>query len=330
MAKAAGVSKTAVSFAFNQPDQLSTATRDRVMAAASRLGYSPHPAALSLSTKRSGSVGLLVPQPLAVLFANPFVSELIQGIGDVCAERELNLLLVPPLNGSLAAAVARAHVDGVITLGLSARDETWESLQRLHIPCIVVDAEAPPDTLAVHIDDFAGAVTAAEHVLSLGHSSIAIVDLGEPRLGLGRSGIGSRRAAGYRKAIRSGGAPPPRFIRAGPTFAAGRAAFRQLWRAGMRPTAILAMSDMAAIGLMAEARVTGLRLPDDLSVVGYDDIPMATWVTPTLTTVRQPIAEKGRIAARLLIARLEGDSVKSPAALHTQLVVRESTAPASH
>jgi LacI family transcriptional regulator len=85
---------------------------------------------------------------------------------------------------------------------------------------------------------------------------------------------------------------------------------------------------MAAIGLTAEAHVAGLKVPDDLSVVGYDDIPMATtWVTPTLTTVRQPIAEKGRMAARLLIARLEGEPVKSPPVLRTRLVVRESTAP---
>jgi len=161
-------------------------------------------------------------------------------------------------------------------------------------------------------------------LLDLGHRRIAVIGLGEPR-DRGESGIGARRLAGYRQTIRAAGAAPPRVVAAGITFTSGQAAFRQLWRGRNQPTAVLAMSDMAAIGLMASAREHGVLLPEELSVVGYDDIPMASWVTPMLTSVRQPIAEKGRQAARLLIAQLGGKQVRSPRPLATELVVRQST-----
>jgi alanine racemase len=325
VAKAAKVSKTTVSFAFNNPGQLSEATRKRVEAVARKLRYVPHPAARSLSTKRSGSVGLLTPQPLETVFANPFVSELIQGIGEVCAEHDLTLLLVPPLNGSLESAIARAPVDGFISLGLNAGDPTLQSLNRLDLPCILVDAEAPGST-GVNIDDYAGAASAARHLIELGHDSIVIVGLGPPGFDHGRHGIGAQRLKGYRDAIRQAGLPRPRMVSAGVSFAAGGAAFKQLYRDGSKPTAVLCMNDIAAIGVMAAARAAGLLLPHDLSVVGYDDIPMAAWVNPPLTTVRQPIAEKGRLAARLLVARMKGKAVAAPQPLATQLIVRESTA----
>ena len=108
-------------------------------------------------------------------------------------------------------------------------------------------------------------------------------------------------------------------------MAAGARAFEALPKGKRRPTAVLVMSDMAAIGLMAAARAAGLKIPDDLSVVGYDDLPMAAWTNPALTTVRQPIVEKGRLAARLLIQRMKGKAVESPAPLGTSLVIRGST-----
>lgn len=325
VARAARVSATTVSFAFNRPGQLSEPTRKRVLATAQRLGYTPHPAARSLSTRRCGSVGLLTPQPLETVFANPFVAELIQGIGDVCAEHNLTLLLVPPLDGSLESAIARAAVDGFIGLGLSAGDRTVETLRRLDLPCVLLDADPPPGSPAVNVDDFGGAAMAAEHLLKLGHRSMAVLALGPARGDQARKGVGARRLAGYRKAIKAAGAPPPRLEAAGATYAAGAAAFRRLWSRPQRPTAVLAMSDMAAIGLMAAARDAGVRVPQDLSVVGFDDLPMAAWVHPGLTTVRQPIAEKGRQAARLLIAGLAGAVVHSPKPLPTELIVRGST-----
>jgi LacI family transcriptional regulator len=132
--------------------------------------------------------------------------------------------------------------------------------------------------------------------------------------------------AGYEAAIDRAGAPRPNFVTAGISVAAGAHAFDSLSKGKRRPTAVLAMSDMVAIGVMSAAQAAGLRVPEDVSVVGFDDIPMASWTNPPLTTVRQPTVEKGRLAANLLIQIIKGKAAESPPPLSTTLVVRSSTA----
>jgi alanine racemase len=327
VASAAGVSKTAVSFAFNNPERLGQATLERVLGVAHDLGYTPHPAARALSMRRSGTIGVLIPQRLSTVFANPFLSELIQGLGELCEEHDLTMLLVPPLDGSLEGAIRQASVDGFISLGLSADDSALEMLDRIGIPTVGVDSEPSPNRPAVNVDDESGARAAAQHLLDLGHRDVAIIVLPPTRAHVGHTPTASRRLAGYRAALDKAGAPEPHIVTAAATRAAGARAFESLPRGKRRPTAVLAMSDMAAIGLMAAAQSAGLKVPDDLSVVGYDDLPMAAWTNPPLTTVRQPIIEKGRLAARLLIQRMKGKTVQSPPPLGTSLVVRGSTSP---
>jgi DNA-binding LacI/PurR family transcriptional regulator len=324
VAGAAGVSKTAVSFAFNNPTKLGNATLERVLQVANDLGYTPHPAARALSMRRSGTIGLLIPQRLTTVFANPFLSELIQGLGELCDENDLTVLLVPPLDGSLEGAIRQASVDGFISIGLSEDDGALETLDRIGIPTVLIDSDASASHPAVNVDDAGGAEAAARHLLELGHRDLAVILLPPTRLHA-LTPTASRRLAGYRSALDAAGAPEPRMVSAGATMAAGAHAFEALPKGRRRPTGVLAMSDMAAIGLMAAAIASGLRVPEDLSVVGYDDLPMAAWTTPPLTTVRQPIVEKGRLAARLLIQRLQGIEVDSPPPLHTSLVVRKST-----
>jgi DNA-binding LacI/PurR family transcriptional regulator len=325
VATAAGVSKTAVSFAFNNPEKLGQATRERVLGVAQELGYTPHPAARALSMRRSGTIGVLIPQRLSSVFANPFTSELIQGLGELCEEHDLTMLLVPPLDGSLEGAIRQASVDGFISLGLSPDDQALEMLDRIGIPAVLIDSDASPKHPAVNVDDEGGAEAAALHVLELGHREVAIIVLPPTRAQVGLTPAASRRLAGYRKALDRAGTPEPYTLTAGVTLAAGARAFESLPKGRRRPTAVLAMSDMAAIGLMSAAQAAGLKIPDDLSIVGYDDLPMAAWTNPALTTVRQPIVEKGRLAARLLIQRMKGKAVSSPAPLGTSLVVRAST-----
>jgi DNA-binding LacI/PurR family transcriptional regulator len=324
VASAAGVSKTAVSFAFNNPSKLGNATLERVLQVANDLGYAPHPAARALSMRRSGTIGLLIPQRLTTVFANPFLSELIQGLGELCDENDLTMLLVPPLDGSLEGAIRQASVDGFISLGLSPDDGALETLDRLGIPTVLVDSDASTHHPSVNVDDAGGAQAAARHLLDLGHRNLAVIVL-PPTRSHALTPTAARRLAGYRAALQVAGAPEPRMVTAGATMAAGAFAFEALPKGRRRPTGVLAMSDMAAIGLMAAAIAAGLRVPDDMSVVGYDDLPMAAWTTPRLTTVRQPIVEKGRLAARLLIQQLQGKVVASPPPLETSLVVRSST-----
>jgi DNA-binding LacI/PurR family transcriptional regulator len=325
VASAAGVSKTAVSFAFNNPERLGHATLERVLGVAQDLGYTPHPAARALSTRRSGTIGLLIPQRLSTVFGNPFVSELIQGLGEQCDEHDLTLLLVPPLDGSLEQAIRVASVDGFISLGLSPDDTAVRVLERIGIPNVMVDSEGSAGHPAVNVDDEGGAEAAARHLLELGHRRIAILVLPPVRAQKDPSPSVMRRLSGYRNAIDAAGAPEPTTVVAGISVAAGGRAFESLPRGRGRPTGVLAMSDMAAIGVLGAAESARIRVPADLSVVGFDDIPASGWTSPPLTTVRQPIVEKGRLAARILIQRMNGKSVDSPRPLRTTLVVRKST-----
>src|SRR2546428_6397134 len=153
VAIAAGRLETAVSFAFNNPKRLGHATLERVLGVAEDLGYMPHPAARALSMRRSGTIGLLIPQRLSTVFANPFVSELIQGLGEQCEEHDLTLLLVPPLDGSLESAIRQASVDGFISLGLSPDDRALEVLARLGIPTVLVDSDNSSSYPTVNVDD---------------------------------------------------------------------------------------------------------------------------------------------------------------------------------
>ena len=326
VATAAGVSKTAVSFAFNNPDRLGPATLERVLEVAQELGYTPHPAARALSMRRSGTIGILIPQRLSTVFANPFLSELIQGLGEQVEKHDLALLLVPPLDGSLEGAIRHAAVDGFISVGLSPDDSALEVLDRIGIPTVHVDSQESPSHPSVNVDDEGGAHAAAQHLLELGHRQLAILVLPPARSETGTTPTAVRRLAGYEKAIEEAGAPRPQTEVASISVAAGARAFRALSDGGRLPTAVLAMSDMTAIGLMAAAQAAGVRVPEDLSVVGFDDVPAAAWTNPPLTTVRQPIVEKGRVAARLLIERMKGKTVESPSPLETTLVIRNSTA----
>ncbi len=325
VAGAAGVSKTAVSFAFNNPEKLGQATLERVLQVAHDLGYTPHPAARALSLRRSGTIGVLIPQRLSIVFANQFLSELFQGLGELVEEHDLSLLLVPPLDGSLEGAIRQASVDGFISLGLSPDDEALATLDRIGIPTVLIDSEESAEHPAVNVDDAGGAEAAARHLLDLGHRQLAVILLPPTRSQAGPTPTSARRFAGYQAALADFDAPAPYTVTAGATMAAGARAFESFPRGRRRPTAVLAMSDMAAIGVLGAAHAAGLRVPEDLSVIGYDDLPMAAWTTPPLTTVRQPIVEKGRLAARLLIQLLQGKAVVSPPPLSTSLVVRGST-----
>jgi DNA-binding LacI/PurR family transcriptional regulator len=325
VAIAAGVSKTAVSFAFNNPEKLGQATLERVLGVAHDLGYAPHPAARALSMRRSGTIGVLIPQRLSTVFANPFLAELIQGLGELCEEHDLTMLLVPPLDGSLEGAIRQASVDGFISLGLGPDDTALDMLDRIGIPTVLVDSEGSPTHPAVNVDDAGGAEAAARHLLDLGHRDMAIIVLPPTHSQVGYTTTAARRLAGYRAALAESGTPAPHIVTAGISMAAGARAFETLPKGRHRPTGVLAMSDVVAIGLMSAAQSAGVRVPEDLSVVGYDDLPMSSWTNPSLTTVHQPIVEKGRVAARLLIQRMKGKAVESPRPLSTSLVVRHSS-----
>lgn len=332
VAREAGVSKTAVSFAFNNPSRLAPDTATRIREVADSLGYRPHPVARMLTQGQTMTLGVLTPQALAVVFSNPFFGLFSAGVAGAAEELGYELLFISPLKGSLALAMGRATVDGVVAIGLSGDHPEVEQIRTAGLPMVLVDADDLPEHSSVVVDDEGGARAAAEHLIGLGHRELLIVALESGHWSRRRrDGVPGRRLRGYAAAFRAAGLelPADRVVAGPASVEGGVTAFRSAWVRGLRPTAVLAMSDAMAIGVMGAARELGLRIPNDLSVVGFDDIDVAAQIDPPLTTVHQPIRQKGREAVRLLLAAIAERDGGGPEHLRlaTKLVLRGSTGP---
>jgi alanine racemase len=332
VAAEAGVSKAAVSFAFNQPERLSEETAARIRDVATRMGYRPHPVARMLTARQTATVGILSPQALGQVFANPFFALFAEGVASVTEERGFGLLFISPLHGSLGRALDRATVDGIVVVGLDERHPEVGTIRQARLPMVLVDAPAWPEHASVGVDDRGGARLAAQHVLELGHRRILVISVEPPTSDdLQPGSVAAARLAGYREALAEAGIElAPTDIIAGPaTFEGGEAAFLRAWELGLRPTAVLSMSDAAAAGVLQAARSLGLHVPDELSIVGFDDLPLTRFTDPPLTTVHQPVRRKGEEAAILLLEALSPDGISAGGrhrVLSTRLVVRRSTA----
>jgi alanine racemase len=329
VAEAAGVSKTAVSFAFNNPDRLAAATTARILEIAETLGYRPDPVARMLTQRRTGTIGVVTPQALASMFANPYFGMFSAGVAAVAEAAGYGLHFISPLHGSLSDAMARATVDGIVAIGLSSDHPEIAEIRRTGLPTVTVDSDRFEGMPSIDVDDEGGARAAAEHLAGLGHRDVLIIAV-EPaeHAPSGAEGTVSRRLRGYRAGLAAGGVTLSGAVVVSPaTYAGGASAVERAWAAGRTPTAILAMSDAIAIGAIKALRDRGLAVPADVSVVGFDDIELAEATDPPLTTVHQPIRGKGEDAARILLALLSGEAVPAGLRLDARLVVRASTAP---
>jgi DNA-binding LacI/PurR family transcriptional regulator len=350
IAQALGVSRATVSNAYNRPDQLSPALRERILATAASLGYAgPDPAARSLRQRRVGAVGVLMSDRLSYAFSDPAAVLLLDGLAEVLEPEGAGLLILPGMHGGgpPPELVRNAVVDGLVTYCLADDDPALAAARARRVPLVLVD-DAPDPTgreergeVAIQVDDPGGAAAVAQHLLDLGHRRIAVVsyELTRDR----RSGFaaaerqraisfsGTReRLGGYRTALVGAGldwwdVPVWECARNGRQV--GREAAATLLAMRPRPTAILAMSDELAIGALEAARDAGIDVPGELSVVGFDDIPAAVFTTPPLTTVRQPLRRKGELAGQHLLDLRAGGRPRRTPRLPTELVVRASTAP---
>lgn len=328
IAQKAGVSKTAVSFAFNNPSRLSEATVQQILAIAEEMGYSPDPVARSMSTGRTGTIGLLLPQPMPEIVRNPYFPEFLEGIGEVCTHAGLSLMLVSPMKGSMRRAIVNAAVDGFLTLGLEEYKATMVVLRQRGVPFVTVDSDPIEGVPAINVDDAGGACQAMRHVLAMGHRQIAILPIRSGKQGHYREYVGTlgARMHGYLQALEEYGlnvnGRSVRLVECTSSETGGMEGFQSLWKSRHRPTAIVAMSDIIAIGAIKAAIAAGLQVPRDLSVVGFDDITLASLIQPPLTTVAQPSREKGEIAARELVKLLESNLEPLHQVLPTRLVER--------
>jgi len=337
-----GVAPSTVSNAYNRPDQLSAALRERVFETARRLGYpGPDPLARGLRRRRAGAVGVLYDTRLSYAFADPAEVLFLQGVSMVTEEEGLGVLLLSGAPGEERdpEVISGAVVDGFILYSMADGDPLVEAALGRRLPIVIVDQPRIGDVQIVGIDDESAARSAAEHVVGLGHRRFGVVTFG---LAPGaRDGIADleRQAAatyrvsrsrlqGYAAAITDVGvswADVPVYECAENVPEKGRIATEALLSRDPRPAAILTSSDQLALGVLEAARRSGLSVPRDLSVVGFDDVPEAARATPPLTTVHQPHVEKGLLAGRNLLAQLRNEETTDPTLLPTRLVVRGST-----
>lgn len=336
IARLSGYSKTSVSFAFNDPARLSERARSKIMGIAGELGYVPDPSARNLSLRRHGTIGLLLPQIIPIAFLNPYFSQIVQGIGDVCEQEGYSLTLIPPVRESMVDAVRSAAVDGLITLGLEPGTPVMNMMEQRSMPFVTIDGRGgtTSDGVAVPViavDDRSAASHLMRYVLSLGHRRIAILRFADAERGEdgavdAQTFVVSERLAGYRDALVGADVDPESVVilPSESSLSGGREAVGALLDEGHLPTAIIAMSDVIAIGAIAGLEAAGVQVPDEVSVVGFDDIPESTIVRPALTTISQPGFEKGREAARVLTTMLAGGHVEARTMLATRLTLRES------
>jgi DNA-binding LacI/PurR family transcriptional regulator len=346
-----GVSAKTVGNAYTRPDQLSGPLRERVLQTAARLGYpGPDPVAAGLRRGRVGAVGVAYANRLSYAFDDPAARELLAGMTRVAEAAGAGLLLLPGSSDleERTAAIGAAVVDGLLVASVSDDDPLLQAAIARRLPVVVVD-QPRPATLArlapgipwVGVEDRPAAAQAAEHLLALGHRRLGVVSFGlwrAPWRGLvdvaeqgGTTHAVSRdRLAGYHDAVKRHGldwARVPVHQGTDSTPEEGEAGAAAVLALRPRPTALLCLSDRLAEGALRAARRLGLRVPGDLSIVGFDDaVPTAADLR--LTTVRQPQRAKGERAAHALLALLDGSApAASPPPLPTELVVRGSTAP---
>ena len=324
VAKVAGVSATTVSRVYNHGELVTEETRERVRAVAKRMGYRPNVTAQSLSHGRTQTIGLIVPAP-----HGEFFSEIIRGIDEVTRAADYFLLISSAhysLSENEAAVDAlRGRVDGllVMTTHVEAQQALLDG-PSLDIPVVFMNSPVrDPAVHAFQIENRRGAYEATTHLIDRGHAHIGII-LGPPD-----SQDVRERVAGYETALREAGLDPAAqvVIPGDFTQASGFAAGQKIRALDVVPDAFFCCNDYMAIGAMAALQQAGFRIPEDVALAGFDDIPSARYSTPPLTTVRVPVYDLGRQAAERLLTLLKAEASTAPRSqrLSSELIVRSSS-----
>jgi DNA-binding LacI/PurR family transcriptional regulator len=342
VAAEAGVSIGTASNAFNRPDALSAALLERVKQAAEHLGYAgPDPSARRLRTGRAGAIGLIFTADLPFAFSDAASIEFLRGVADGVEEAAAGLLIVPGTFGAEdpSRVVREAAVDGFLMYSTPSGDPRAAAALARRLPTVTVDQPRDAPTAFIGIDDRAAAAAAARYIRDLGHHRVGIVTFGSTAFARGEPGdadagdmvydLTLERRAGYSDGL--GDAHDPELVAISyPDHSDAADATAELLDADDPPTAILAMSDLLAAGAIDAAHARGLDVPGDLSVIGFDDSPLARQTDPPLTTIAQPQQRKGAEAARLLSRAIASGEPLDPERrilLPYELIERGTTAP---
>jgi LacI family transcriptional regulator len=321
----AGVSKTTVSRVLNGKGELNAATAARVRQVIAELGYVPSAGAVGLARGRTQIVGMLVPS-----LTWPWIGQVLQGVIDVVEAEGFGLLLFTCDRGEeslrrFAKQVSAKSFDGLLVIEPEGTLDYITELHHAGLPVVLIDDRGHrPLFPSVATTDRSGGESAARHLLELGRERPVVIT------GPESFGCTQERLAGFADAYAEHGHPlfPEQIVVGDFTFEQGRAAVTAVLSAGMTFDAVFAQNDLSATGVLLALREAGIRVPEDVAVVGFDDVPLASYSDPALTTVHQPLREMGDAAARMLLAHFKGVPLPTAAAvLPTHLVVRDSTRP---
>lgn len=324
VAREAGVSQSTVSRTFRNDPRVVEATRNRVLGVAESMGYYPNSIARSMVTLKSGSIAVVVPDVM-----NPVFAEIITSAHEELQRREMHMMLFVERNFELGAhdvlGVEDLPVDGMLVASATMESEVLPEIIRRKIPAVLIQRDFPGAELdRLMPDDERGCELVAEHLLELGHSEIGMI-AGSPRTSSGRA-----RLNHFRKALESRGLSlDERLVRiAEPSFEGSASAVKELLELDRPPTALFCGSDTIAITAMDIARRMGRRVPQDVSIVGFDDIDAASWSMVDLTTVRQEVAPQARTALEMLLERIDGSKIPARSVnWEVSLVTRGTTGP---
>ncbi|HHY58291.1 MAG TPA: LacI family transcriptional regulator [Chloroflexi bacterium] len=330
IATVAGVSHSTVSRALHNSELISPEVRQRIQQLAQAMGYTPNAVAQSLKGQRTDTVGLVITS-----IADPFAGRAVRGIEEVAQANHVSLLLSvshndPEREMEIIETFHRRRVDGVISATAQLRGAYLQRLTQMKMPTVFINQQADSEADRLHsvdADDYDGARQAVSHLLALGHRKIGYLGVGN------RAQSNRRRFAGYCDTLSAAGiAVDAQWVRIAPTMnnlraddvLDGQAMLPALLPSGV--TAVFCYNDQIAVGALMACRELGIAVPEQLSVVGYDDVDLARYVTPPLTTIHQPKLRLGEIAMQMLLDILEGKPVQS-LILPVELVVRQSAAP---
>lgn len=318
IAKKSGYSKTAVSFAFNAPERIGAEAREKILQVARELEFIPNPVARSLSLGRHQSVGFLLPQDISDTLLNPYIIDVIRGVGRICQDNGYMLTIIPPLHNSVYEAVRNATVDGIIAMGFFIQDEVADVLRQRKLPVVSIDGATNLDIPSVGIDDRQAGYLQMSAVVSRGHRSVAVISLpydayhDDGTMSM-RTPVGKRRE-GYLAAVSEYGLDWDRDImefQCGVSYNEGLFIGERILGLSRRPSAVITMSDIVASGIASRFKEDGIVVGRDISIVGFDGLDGSYHQDPPLATISQPGEIKGQLAADLLFKILNGDEIGS-------------------
>ncbi len=324
VAKLAGVSTATVSRVINSPETVRPQTREKVTRAMKTCNYKYNSLARGFATKQTNTIGLIIPT-----INNPIFAESTRGVQDYADQRKTQVILGNTYyqydqEKTLVKTLREKQVDGLIITTTNPRGNILKILADENYPFVLLYSTIKTGPFwAVGIDNYRGGYKVTDHFISLGHRRIGMV--------AGNFSISDRsfhRWHGYRQCLLDHGIAYDKklLIQTDYSLTEGQGSVKTLLSLADPPTAIFCSNDYLALGAMKGARELGLKLPKDLSIVGFDDIEIASFVIPALTTIRQPAYEMGKLGAELLFQRMENPATPTQRMLDTELIVRDSTA----